>query len=366
MTVKSLTLKNFRNYRESTLDFGDGINIIYGDNAQGKTNILEGIYLFSMGRSPRTNHDVEMVNYDAEKAEICLKFSDKERDLTGEMTLFKNRRKLISINDVPLKKNSELVGRFRVVYFGPEYLGLVKEGPKQRRKNLDVLISQLRPKYFSTLSSYKKLVESKNALLKMDHPNMAMLDILNTKMVDLSAEIMLYRREYIKKLEVIAKEIQKEISSGREELEIRYQTSVGEIDSLDNQGIKELIKAKLQGAKDRELNMRESLIGPHREDIGYFVNGKEAKPYASQGQQKTIVLVEKLAEVQLIKEETGDNPVLLLDDIMSELDRKRQSFILNHIKGMQIIITCTDTEGFDLNGEKKLFKIDEGQVEQEA
>ena len=362
MQVKSLKAKNFRNLSELYLEFGTGINILHGDNAQGKTNILEAVHLFSMGKSGRTPRDSELIKHDCDRAELTLEFSDKERTSTGEIKLFRSKKKLISVNEVPLKRNSELVGRFRVVYFGPEYLGLVKEGPKQRRKNTDILISQLRPKYFSAISDLKKIVESKNALLKMDKPNLTMLEIMNTKFAAISAEVIAYRSYYIKKIGEIAGKIQGEISGGKEELEVRYQSCIGDVSELSTEQIKEILEKKLSEASKREIDMHEALIGPHREDIGYFINGKDAKAYASQGQQKTIVLVQKLAEVQLIEEETGEPPVLLLDDIMSELDRKRQGFILNHIKNMQIIITCTDTEGFEIDDQAVLFKVEDARV----
>ncbi len=365
MRVQKLTLQDFRNYQVQTLELGEGVNILYGDNAQGKTNVLEAVYLFSMGKANRAHRDVELIRHGCEKAELSLEFHDGERDCTAAMTLFKNRRKTITLNEVPVRKNSELVGRFRVVYFGPEYLGLVKEGPKMRRKNLDILISQLRPRYFAALSDSKKLIDSKNALLKMDKPNLAMLEIINEKLAGVSAELIAYRTEYVQKIGAHATALQREISGGKESLELRYLSCIGDTEGLEVAEIKEKLLQKLQDSQKRELDARESMVGPHREDIGYFVNGQDAKLYASQGQQKTIVLCQKLAEVALISEETGDLPVLLLDDIMSELDKKRQHFILNHIRDMQILITCTDVDGFQMEGDVNLFRVEEGRVEKE-
>lgn len=267
---------------------------------------------------------------------------------------------MVTLNEVPIRKNSELVGRFRVVYFGPEYLGLVKEGPKLRRKNFDILISQLRPRYFAALGDAKKLVDSKNALLKMEKPNIAMLEIINEKLAGVSAELIAYRSEYVKKISIHAAALQKEISGGKEELELRYQSCIGETEGLSVAEIKEKVLQKFTDVQKRELDARETVAGPHREDIAYVINGQDAKLYASQGQQKTIVLSQKLSEVALISQETGDLPVLLLDDIMSELDRKRQSFILNHIRDMQILITCTDVDGFQMDDNVTLFYVEEG------
>ncbi len=250
------------------------------------------------------------------------------------------------MNDIPVRRNSELIGRFNVVYFGPEYLGMVKEGPGKRRRNLDVLISQLKPAYFSALSDLRKIVESKNAILKMQNPNATMLGIMNEKLINISAVLIKYRSRYIKEIGEIAAEIQKKISGDKETLTVRYVSCIGAADGLDEAEIKRRMAEKIEKNSEREKTRMETLISPHRDDIIYEINGKEAKAYASQGQQKTIVLVEKLAEVELISREIGESPVLLLDDIMSELDKKRQAFILSNIKGMQIIITCTDIEEF--------------------
>ena len=363
MQAKKLEVKDFRNYTQETLEFENGVNILYGDNAQGKTNLLEAVYLFSMGKSNRARKDAELIRHGQERAELTLTFSDKERESKAEIVLFANRRKTIAVNEIPVRKNSELVGRFRVVYFGPEYLGLVKEGPKGRRKNLDILISQLRPRYFAALSDVKKIIESKNALLKMERPNQQMLEILNEKLASLSAEVIACRAEYLERIAAHAGSVQKEISSGLEDLTMKYQSCIGEAEGLSQQEIKAKLDKRLSEVFRREQELREATVGPHREDIGYYINGQEAKAFASQGQQKTIVLVQKLAEVSLMQEETGELPVLLLDDIMSELDKKRQGFILNHIGNMQILITCTDVDGFQFGTNPRLFSIRNGTVQ---
>ncbi len=365
MRANKLTLTDFRNYAFQSLEFSDGINILYGDNAQGKTNILEAVYLFSMGKANRARKDAELIRHGQSRADLELTFSDKERESVANISLFPNRRKVIQVNEIPVRKNSELVGRFRVVYFGPEYLGLVKEGPKGRRRNTDILISQLRPRYFSSLGDMKKLVESKNALLKMEHPNQAMLDILNEKLASVSAEVIAGRAEYLGKIGVLAEDLQKEISSGRETLSMKYQSCIGEAAGLDKKEITERLYQKLMEHRGRELALHESVVGPHREDIIYEINGMEAKAFASQGQQKTIVLVQKLAEVGLMEQETGELPVLLLDDIMSELDKTRRGFILSRIRDMQILITCTDVDGFPLEADTKLFRVEDGKVQAE-
>ncbi len=363
MKALHLELTNFRNYEEQSLDFKDGVNIISGDNAQGKTNILEAIYFFAMGKSHRAHRDVELIRHGERSARIRLDFSDNNRENHLEAEIFRDKRKIISANEIPLRRNSELVRRFNVVYFGPEYLGLVKEGPRLRRQNLDILISQIRPGYLTALGELRKIVDSKNALLRMEHPNLTMLDIMDEKLAAISSNIILYRSVYIDRIGKIATSLQSDISGGSEKLELRYNCCVGDVRGMDNDSITNALKTKIFDARERERRLCETIISPHREDIGFYINDTEAKLYASQGQQKTIVMAQKLAEVELMKAETGETPVLLLDDIMSEFDKKRREYILEHINDMQILITCTDTDGMDVPPSAKQFKITDGQAE---
>lgn len=362
MIAHRIELANFRNYQTLDLEFGEQVNIIYGDNAQGKTNILEAVHMFSVGKSNRTYKDGELIRHGESSARAALEFTSGGREITAEIEIFKNKRKLILVNEIPVKKNSELVGRFNVVYFGPEYLGLVKEGPKKRRRNIDVLISQLRPNYFSAIYELRQIVESKNALLKMDHPNMTMLEILNEKLTNISGDIIRYRSVYIRRIEELAREIQLDISGGKEDLSVKYQSCIGDVSGMSDNEILEKLADKINGSQRREMEYHETLIGPHREDIQFEIGGMDAKIYASQGQQKTIVLVEKLAEVELLKEEIGETPVLLLDDIMSELDQKRQAFILQKIPDMQILITCTDRVSFEALEHCRYIHVEDGKI----
>lgn len=362
MIVKELFLKDFRNYENQNISFSPDINVIYGDNAQGKTNILEAVYLFAMGKSNRTYHDEELIRLGKPFANVKMKFLSGEREIVSEITVKKGKRKRILINEIPIKRNSDLVGRFKVVYFGPECMDLVKSGPKARRKNFDVLISQLHRNYFKDLSDYKKLSDSKSALLKAEKRDFNTLDIINEQLAYVSLDIMKYRFSYIKKIENIAKEVQKEISKNTENTEIVYNSSIGIIKDFNEKEIYGQICEKIEKNKKREIEFRECLTGPHRDDIDYLINGQKAKIFGSSGQQKTVSLVQKIAEVSLIFEETGEYPVLLLDDIMSELDKSRQSYILNKIKGMQIIITCTDKDGFDRIDKIKEIKVSKGRI----
>ncbi len=362
MIVKDIYFHNFRNYDNEKIEFHEKLNIIYGNNAQGKTNILEGIYLFSLGKSNRASKDFEMIRFGEEISEIKMKFVSRENDCYGEIFLDKKKRKKITLNEIPVRKNSDLVGRFNVVYFGPEYLSLIREGPKKRRKNIDVMISQLKLGYVSALSDYKRLIEQKNILLKEEKIDEIILSVLNEKMLELSEYIIKTRFYYIKKIEEIAKKIQLEISSGKENLEMNYISCGLNIDEKLIENIGEVLKEKSKETFRKEIKYRESIFGPHRDDIEFKINGADLKLFGSQGQQKTAVLVQKIAEVELFKEEIGEYPVLLLDDIMSELDSERQDYVLNKLKNMQIFITCTDSEKFKNMECGKMIKIGKGSV----
>ena len=372
MRADKLRLENFRNYEEQEIEFGPKINVIHGDNAQGKTNLLEAVHMFSLGRSNRTAKDAELIRHGCSEAKIALDYAAYDRESRFEIELGRNKRKSITYNDIPVRKNSELLGKFNVVYFGPELMGLVKEGPRGRRRNFDMLISQLRPNYFSALSNLRRVVESKNALLRMSEPNRSLLEIMNEKLVSYSAEIIGYRIEFIRRVEKLAAEIQSEISGGREELKYRYMSCIGRVDvenDMTPDEIGERLREKIKAAEPRELDSGETIISPHREDIAFEINGKDARSFASQGQQKTIVLVQKLAEVRLIRDEISETPVLLLDDILSELDRNRRRFVMKCIDDMQIIITCTDLEEFsetmDGGGEINKIYVSGGRAERQ-
>lgn len=362
MIVNKIFLKNFRNYKSEEIEFDKKINIIHGNNAQGKTNILEAIYLFALGKSNRAFHDYDVINFEEEESEIKIDFISREKENTGEIYISKNKKKKISINEIPIKKNSDLVGRFNVVFFGPEYLSLIKEGPKKRRKNIDILISQLKKGYLSDISEYKKITDQKNVFLKDEKQDKVLLSVLNDKIIDLSLRIIKNRFEYVKKIEEIAKKIQLEISEGKENLEIDYISCGIKIENLDN--LKEVIEKKAKIMFEKEKKYKECIFGPHRDDFEFKINGLNLKLFGSQGQQKTAILVQKIAEVELFKEETGEFPVLLLDDIMSELDKERQNYVINKIKNMQIFITCTDAESLKNIKSGKFIKIEKGMVKE--
>lgn len=362
MIVNSLNLKNFRNYGNEKIEFHEKLNIIHGCNAQGKTNILEAIYMFSLGKSNRASKDGDLIKFGSSSAEINMDFISKGRECQGDIIIESGKRKRILINDIPVKKNSELVGNLNVVFFGPEYLSLIREGPKMRRKNFDVLICQLKPGYLAAISEYKKLNEQKSRLLKNEKIDNVLLDVLNEKLLELAVYISRIRYEYIKKIEKVAKEIQLEISGGKENLSMNYITSGISVNSENVLKVSTLFEENMVKLRDRELKYRECIFGPHRDDIEFCINEKDLKYFGSQGQQKTAILVQKIAEVELMKEEIGEYPILLLDDIMSELDQERQDFVLNKINKGQIFVTCTDSEKFKNIDSGRFIRIDKGEV----
>lgn len=362
MIVEKLKLINFRNYENQEIDFDKKINIIYGNNAQGKTNILEAIYMFSLGKSYRAYHDSDIIRFGESFLRAEMDFLSFGRENSAAISISGGKRKQILLNEIPVKKISEIVGKFNVVYFGPEYLSLIKDGPKKRRRNLDIMISQLRPGYIGALSDYRKLIEQKNSLLKSEKIDEVFLSIINEKVIELCAYIIKLRFEYIKKTEKIAKEIQLDISGGRENLEMNYISCGMRIGFDEEENIKNLLINKSKSAFEREKWQREASFGVHRDDVEFKINQKEIKAFGSQGQQKTAVLVQKIAEVELFKSEMGEYPVLLLDDIMSELDFKRQDYIINKIDNMQIFITCTDREKFETLEKGKFIEIEKGRV----
>lgn len=339
MKALDLELYNFRNYENERIDFCDEINIIYGDNGMGKTNILEAVYYFSYGRSFRSSGR-EVIKDGEKESRIKLDFKNNERNYEGEIKFLSGKRKEIYINEIELKKTSQLLGNFICVLFTPDEMSIIKGMPDIRRKFCDSAIMPLRPQFIKELIKYKTIINQKTALLKSR--DYITLDIWNEKLADCGSRIMMMRNSYIERIKEKANEIQKDISGGKEELNIRYNPSVkmGE----DIKEIKENFLKKLEEYKEKEKENLFCMTGPHRDEIDFEINGKNAKSYASQGQIRTSVLCLKSAQMEIIREESGSYPVMLLDDILSELDKKRRDFLISQIKGKQIIITCTDVE----------------------
>ncbi len=347
MKASNLELYNFRNYEYENISFTDGVNIINGENGMGKTNILEALYYFSYGRSFRSGGK-EVIKDGEKEARISLSFENSLRMLESDIKFLSGKRKEIYINEIELKKTSQLLGNFICVLFTPDEMGIIKGMPEVRRKFCDSSIMPLRPGFIKELIKYRNILAQKTALLKSRQYET--LDIWNEKLAETGSRIMTLRESYIERINKKAKEIQNEISGGKEELSLIYNPSVK---------LKENYLEKLTEYKEKEKENLFCMVGVHRDDIDIFIKGKPAKNYASQGQIRTAVLSLKLAETEIIKEETGEYPVMLLDDILSELDKSRREFLISRIKGKQIIITCTDIENY-FNDNVNIIEIKDG------
>ncbi len=353
MRVDKLVLKNFRNYEEETLEFTEGTNIIYGKNGMGKTNALEAIYYFSQGRGFRGGVR-DAVRSGCDGAVIRLFFNSCGREQEGAV-YFDGKRKKILLNDIELKKTSQLVGRFGCVLFTPDEMNLVKGAPEVRRRFLDSAIIPLKPAFLPLLLRYDLILKQKISLLRAE--KYSMLPVFNQQLAEAGSRIILLRRSYVEKIRGFAAEAQADISSGAERLEISYSSGVRGEGGLE--AIREAFLKKLAEMEESEKENKICFVGPHRDDLMFKINGKSARSFASQGQQRSVVVCMKCAQMELLREETDEYPVLLLDDIMSELDRGRREFLTERIKGKQVIITCTETDGA---GAENIIRIENGAV----
>lgn len=361
MRISSVSLKNFRNYKEENIHLSPGINVIFGDNAQGKTNFLEGIHLFSSGKSHRGVGDKELILRGSNFSELTLSFSSERREMESNLRLFTDKRREMKINGVKVNKKKEWLGHFSSVLFYPEELNLVKEGPEERRRFLDQAIGMLRPSYDHYLGLYQNILRQKSRLLRKIEENPSYrktLPVWNESLIELGSRIIFYRQSFIDRLSPMADAVQQEITGGKEILSFTYESPFSGLSSID--AIKEKFREKQENMFETEIAAAKALIGPHRDDIAFTLSGEAAKTFASQGQQRTIVLSLKLAQTELIFEETGEYPVLLLDDILSELDSNRRNYLTEKIKGKQVIITCTDREFIPDSEGVSYFKSEEG------
>lgn len=360
MIIESLELKNYRNYKELHMDFDPGTNILYGDNAQGKTNILESIYVCATTKSHRGSKDRDIIEFGQDESHIKMVVRKDGVPYRLDMHLKKNRTKGVAINGIPIHKASELFGVVNVVFFSPEDLNLIKNGPAERRRFVDLELCQLNKLYVHSLVQYNKSIVQRNKLLKelSFKPEFAeMLDIWDMQLVSYGRELIRYRREFIKELNEIIHEIHYNLSGQKEELVIRYEPNVME-DSIEN---------ALKRGRDSDIRMKTTLTGPHRDDISFYVNEIDIRKFGSQGQQRTAALSLKLAEIELVKKTVKDYPILLLDDVLSELDNKRQEHLLSGIRHIQTVITCTGLDDFISHCFQidKNFKVVNGTVESE-
>lgn len=366
MNVNSLRLINFRNYNNVYLELSDKVNIFIGKNAQGKTNLLEAIYVSATGKSFRTNKDRELINFNKKEAYIGSKIEIGQREKLIEIKLDKIAPKRIKINKLELKKQRELDSGLNVVVFSPDDLSLVKGSPRERRLFLDMSISQIKPIYRYNLNRYNKILIQRNNLLKIsknknDIGNL--LDIFDIQLVKAGTDIIISRFNFIDKLSKIASNIHNKLTLNREKLLLSYSSNV-EFEKLDKKEIENSFMSNLNKNRDKDILTGSTSIGPHRDDMKIYINNMDSRTFASQGQQRTIVLTIKLSEVELIYKDIGSYPVLLLDDVFSELDSDRRKYLISFFNNTQTFITLTDMENLDelrdLN--PLIFTIENGNI----
>ena len=366
MIVKGLELDFFRNYAHLEAQFDPRVNLIYGENAQGKTNLIEAIAYLSSARSHRARYDREMIMLGVDSSFIKGEIFSRDRDFTLEAKLFRGKGRQLHSNGVRLKTAGELSGILTTVLFCPEDLYLIREGASARRKFLDSAICQLRPRYAQALAEYNRLYEHKTRILRdwPENPSLLKtLDDFNLRMAQTGALVIHYRAHFVKRLQEEAPAIHADFSGGREHLSLFYET-VSTVDA-PLAGAREILPRLLehqQSHRQAELDSRQCLSGPHKDDLMVNLDGMSAKTYGSQGQTRTAALSLKLAQREIFFQETGEYPVLLLDDVLSELDAKRQSFVLNRIQGGQIFITCCEEEKLEGLEGGKAFHIKSGKL----
>lgn len=363
MIVESVELSNYRNYDSLNMNFDEHVNIIYGDNAQGKTNILESLYLCSTSKSHRGSKDKEIIRFGQDESHIKLNVKKHNMNYRIDMHLKKNKSKGIAVNGIPIKKAIELFGIINIVFFSPEDLNIIKDGPSERRRFIDMELSQLDKIYLNNLVNYNKVLVQRNKLLKdiAFAPNntqlLDTLDIWDMQLVKFGSEIIKGRISFIEKINEIIVDIHSKLTGGSEELKVSYVPFV----DIDN------FERELKASRDRDIKYKLTNIGPHKDDLIFLINGNDVRKYGSQGQQRTAALSLKLSEIELVKIIIKDTPVLLLDDVLSELDSNRQNFLINSIGDIQTIVTCTGLEEFINNriNINKLFKVTDGSVSSE-
>ncbi|MCR5432475.1 MAG: DNA replication/repair protein RecF [Lachnospiraceae bacterium] len=357
MNIKRLELANFRNYENLCVDFSDNVNILYGDNAVGKTNILEAIYMCATTRSQRQSKDKDMIRFGCDVAHLRMTVVDEISERRIDMQLSKSKGKGIALDGQPLVRAGQLFGLIGIISFCPDDLSMIKAGPAERRRFVDMEASQIDKLYLHNLSSYNKILAQRNNLLKQVSFNkelLGTLDVWDEQLVEYGSYLIEKRKEFVEQLEEIAGPVHRAVSGEKEDIKIRYAPDTSVKDFRD----------KLFISRDRDIATTFTTIGPHRDDIEFEINGKNVRTFGSQGQQRTTALSMKLAEIELVKKVRGRSPILLLDDVLSELDRDRQIQLLGFTQGVQTFITCTGVEEFvkERIGINKVFRVGEGKI----
>ena len=359
MFIKRLQMLNYRNYNALDIELCPNVNVFMGDNAQGKTNILEAIYYCAFAKSHRTSKDKELINWNGEHAFISVDVGRERLDKRIDISILKDGKKSIRINKIKIKKIGELFGNFNVVMFSPEELRIIKDSPGVRRKFIDMELCQLNPKYYYNLVQYNKVLNERNILLRNRNTSSEMLEIYDMQLVEFGYNIIRDRIKYIESLNKYAEKIHSDITSGKEKINFKY---ISTIKDLEN--IKENFYTLLKKNRSKDCDRGITSIGPHRDDFFVYINDIDTKSYGSQGQQRTAVLTMKFSSLEIIKELTGEFPVLLLDDVLSELDFNRKKYILSTIGQIQTVITCTGIEDLYeyLDEKAKVFKVKNGEI----
>ena len=357
MIVESLSLKNYRNYENLNLNFSNGTNIFYGNNAQGKTNILEAVYMSGTTKSHRTNKDLELIRFSEEESHISTVVRKNGISHKIDIHLKNNKSKGVAIDGIPIKKASELFGMINFVFFSPEDLNIIKNGPSEKRRFMDIELCQLNKVYLSNLANYNKIVIQRNRLLKDLYFRKDLedtLDIWDFQLYEYGQKIIEMREAFVERLNQIIFNIHHSLSGGKENLKIVY------LKNCEKENLLEQLKIN----REKDLKLKTTTVGPHRDDLGFYFDGMDVRKFGSQGQQRCAALSLKLSEIELVKSTTGDTPILLLDDVLSELDKNRQNYLLNHIHDIQAMITCTGLDEF-VNCRfsiDKIFKVTDGTV----
>ena len=354
MYINKLKLKNFRNYESLDIELDKGLNVFIGNNAQGKTNLLEAIYIMAIGKTYKSHKDTEFIKWDTDDLYMQTIVYKRDREENIQIYNDKNKRKKIIINDISIKRVSNLLGIINIVIFTPDNLLFFKSGPDVRRQYFDAQISQIDRLYFENITKYYKIVKQRNNLLKNYNVSRETLSIWDEQLLKYGREIISRRKKYISDLQEIIFDIHNSLTTNNENIKILYNNNIDE-EGFENELNKNFEEEKKYGY---------TMTGPHKDDYGFVINDKDVKKYGSQGQQRTVILSLKFTEIEVIKKQTGENPILLLDDVLSELDRKRQEHLVKYIQKVQTILTTTD---FDNDIMKKLhirkiFKINNGEV----
>ena len=366
MILNRLELDFFRNYMHAVIELSPGVNVIWGENAQGKTNLLEAAGFLSSCRSHRARYDRELIQFGVDHAFLKGEVFSHQRDFTLEARLHRGERRQLFSNGVRLKTAGDLGEIFNTILFCPEDLSLIRNGASDRRRFLDDAICQLRPKYAVALAEYKRLYEQKTRILRDWEEKPSLLDTLddfNLRMAQVGAVLIHYRAHFVRRMEELAPPIQSDFSGGREQLDLRYETvsTVTDPEAPPKTILEQLLEHQ-QTHRRAELDSRQCLSGPHKDDLLVEVDGRSARQFASQGQTRTAALALKLAEREIYQADSGTYPILLLDDVLSELDPRRQDFVLNRISGGQVFITCCEEDRLSQMLGGKTFHVEHGTI----